>query len=150
MSHTKHSRALSDARKAEMELLVARTANEREQASLRAAGEVLEVSRKHARETTEMLREKMEEVERLRMYKQVDDRERAVKVKGLIGGVSPLRARMDPQTLTNLGRCRRERVLSKRWDPHDDRALRWPRRPTQHLTQPSIVAFICFVPSALY
>ncbi|KAH9964379.1 hypothetical protein BGW80DRAFT_1123583, partial [Lactifluus volemus] len=85
MSHTKHSRALSDARKAEMELLVARTASEREQASLRAAGEVLEVSRKHARETTEMLREKMEEVERLRVYKQVDDRERAVKVKSLVG-----------------------------------------------------------------
>jgi hypothetical protein len=90
MSHTKHSRALSDARKAEMELLVARTASEREQASLRAAGEVLEVSRKHARETTEMLREKMEEVERLRMYKQVDDRERAVKVKSLVGEVSVL------------------------------------------------------------
>ncbi|KAI0254969.1 hypothetical protein BJV78DRAFT_807863 [Lactifluus subvellereus] len=84
-SHSRHSRALSDAHKAEMELLVARTANEREQANLRATGEVLEASRKHARETTEMLRGKMEEVERLRMYKQVDDRERTVKVKGLVG-----------------------------------------------------------------
>ncbi|KAI0303583.1 hypothetical protein B0F90DRAFT_1916580 [Multifurca ochricompacta] len=85
ISQSRHSRALSDAHKAEMELLIARTANEREQAGLRAAGEVLEASRKHARETTEMLREKMEEVERLRVYKQMDDRERAVKVKGLVG-----------------------------------------------------------------
>lgn len=84
-SHTRHSRALSDAHKAEMDLLIARTANEREQVGLRAAGEVLEASRKHARETTDMLRDKMQEVERLRVYKGVDDRERAVKVKGLVG-----------------------------------------------------------------
>jgi len=71
-----------------MELLAARTENERRQASLRAAGEVLEASRRHARETTEMLREKMEEVERLRIYKQVDDRERTIKVKSLARGVS--------------------------------------------------------------
>jgi hypothetical protein len=94
MFHSRHSHALGDAHKAEMELVVARTANEREQASLRAAGEVLEVSRKHARETTELLREKMDEVERLRMYKQVDDRERAVKVKTLTGEVGPLLARV--------------------------------------------------------
>ncbi|KAI0254964.1 hypothetical protein BJV78DRAFT_1279588 [Lactifluus subvellereus] len=62
-------------------------ANEREQANLRATGEALEASHKYARETTEMLRGKMEEVDRLRMYKQVDDRERTgtVKVKGLVG-----------------------------------------------------------------
>jgi len=71
-----------------MELLAARTANERGKASLRAAKEVLEASRRHARETTEMLREKMEEVERLRIHKQVDDMERAVKVKCLVGEVS--------------------------------------------------------------
>jgi hypothetical protein len=71
-----------------MELLAARTAHERGKASLRAAGEVLEASRRHARETTEMLREKMEEVERLRIHKQVDDRERAIKVKSLVGEVS--------------------------------------------------------------
>jgi hypothetical protein len=70
-----------------MELLAARTANERGQASLRAAGEVLEASRRHARETTEMLREKMEEVERLQIHKQVDDRERAIKMKRLVGRV---------------------------------------------------------------
>jgi hypothetical protein len=88
LSHSRHSRALSDAHKAEMELLTARTANEQGQASLRAAGEVLTASRKHARETMEMLREKTEEVERLRIDKQVDDRERAIKMKGLVGGVS--------------------------------------------------------------
>ncbi|KAI9461593.1 hypothetical protein BJY52DRAFT_1117071, partial [Lactarius psammicola] len=88
-SHTRHSRALSDARKAEMKVLIARTENEREQAGLRAAGEVLEASRKHAREITDMLRDKMQEVEQLRVYKGVDDRERAVKVKSLVGQVSP-------------------------------------------------------------
>jgi hypothetical protein len=88
LSHSRHSRALSDAHKAEMELLAARTANEQGQASLRAAGEVLEASRKHARETMEMLREKTEEVERLRVHKQLDDRERAIKMKGLVGQVS--------------------------------------------------------------
>ena len=86
--HTRHSRALSDAHKAEMQLLVARTANEREQAGLRAAGEELEASRKHARETTDMLRDKMQEIERLRVLKGVDDREGAVKAKGLVEQVS--------------------------------------------------------------
>ena len=71
-----------------MEFLAARTASERGKASLRAAGEVLEASRTHVRETTEMLREKMEEVERLRINKRVDDRERAIKVKSLVGEVS--------------------------------------------------------------
>ncbi|KAH9003018.1 hypothetical protein EDB86DRAFT_2799375 [Lactarius hatsudake] len=87
-SHTRHSRALSDAHKAEMNVLIARTANEREQAGLRAAGEELEACRKHARQTTDMLRDKMQEIERLRVYKGVDDRERAVKVKRLVGQVS--------------------------------------------------------------
>ncbi|KAH9960882.1 hypothetical protein BC827DRAFT_1267925 [Russula dissimulans] len=86
VSHSWHSRALSDAHKAEMGLLAARTESERRQGSLRAAGEVLEANRKHAFKTTEMLREKMEEVERLRICKQVDDRERAIKVKSLAGG----------------------------------------------------------------
>jgi hypothetical protein len=86
--HTRHSRALGDAHKAEMKLLIARTENEREQAGLRAAGEELEASRKHARETTDMLRDKMQEVERLRMHKGVDDREGAVKAKSLVGQVS--------------------------------------------------------------
>lgn len=71
-----------------MQLLVARTANEREQAGLRAAGEELEASRKHARETTDMLRDKMQEIERLRALKGVDDREGAVKAKGLVEQVS--------------------------------------------------------------
>ena len=39
------------------------------------------------RETTEMLHEKIEEIERLRIQKQVDDRERAIKVKSLVGEV---------------------------------------------------------------
>ena len=86
--HTRHSRAVSDAHKAEMKLLIARTENERELAGLRAAGQELEASRKHARETTDMLRDKMQEVERLRMHKGVDDREGAVKAKNLVGQVS--------------------------------------------------------------
>ena len=86
--HTRHSRALSDAHKAEMNLLIARTENEREQAGLRAAGEELEASRKHARETTDMLRDKMQEVERLRAHKGVDDREGTVKAKSLVAQVS--------------------------------------------------------------
>ena len=39
------------------------------------------------RETTDMLHEKIEEIERLRIQKQVDDRERAIKVKSLVGEV---------------------------------------------------------------
>jgi len=50
-----------------------------------AAGAELEASRKHARETTDMLRDKMQEVEWLRVHKGVDDREGAVKAKGLVG-----------------------------------------------------------------
>jgi len=84
--HSLHSRALGDAHKAEMDLLSARTANEQGQASLRAADEVLEASRKHVRETTEMLRKKMWEVDRLRSYKKVDDKEHATK--------SPIRRRL--------------------------------------------------------
>ena len=90
MSHSRHSRALSDAHKAEMELLAARTANEHGQASLRAAEEVLEASRRHARETSKMLREKMEEVDGLRAHKRVDDKKRGIKVKGPVGQVSSL------------------------------------------------------------
>ena len=83
-----------------MKLLIARTANEREQAGLRAAGEELEACRKHARETTDMLRDKMQEVERLRVHKGVDDRERAVKVKSLNGQVSP-----SPRALRREDNC---------------------------------------------
>lgn len=90
-SRTRHSRAQSDAHRAEMKVLIARTANEREQAGLHAAGKELEECRKHARETTDMLRDKMQEVERLRVHKGVDDRERAVKAKSLNGQVSPAR-----------------------------------------------------------
>jgi biotin operon repressor len=79
VSHSLHSRALSDAHKAEIVLLTARTANEQGQASLRAAGEVLDTSRKHVNETTKMLRKKMDEVDRLRARKMVDDKEHAIK-----------------------------------------------------------------------
>ncbi|KAA1467616.1 hypothetical protein DENSPDRAFT_832723 [Dentipellis sp. KUC8613] len=84
-SHTIHSKAITDAHKAEMDFLAAQSAQERAQTALRAAAEALERSREHARDTTEMLREKMDEVERIRMHKQADDRERALKVKGLTG-----------------------------------------------------------------
>ena len=66
-----------------MNLLAARTENERGQAAVRASEEALEASRRHARETTDMLCQKMEEVESLRMQKQADDRERTLKVKSL-------------------------------------------------------------------
>ena len=75
MSHSLHSRALSDAHKAEIDLLTARTANEQGQASLRAAGEVLNASRKHVDETTKMLQKKLDEVDRLRAHKMADDKE---------------------------------------------------------------------------
>lgn len=86
MFHSRHSRALSDAHKAEMELLAARTASERGQATLRAAAEVLEASRKHARETSMMLEKKIEQVDSLRTHKKVDGKERAT--KGPVGQVS--------------------------------------------------------------
>jgi hypothetical protein len=83
-----HSRALSDAHKAEIDLLTARTADEQGQASLRAAGEVLDASRKHVNETTKMLRKKMDEVDRLRAHKMADDKEQVI--KNPIRRVSPL------------------------------------------------------------
>jgi len=57
---------------------------------LRAAGEVLEATRKHGRETTEMLRNKMEVVDRIRVraHKKVDDKEHTI--KSPIRRVSPL------------------------------------------------------------
>ena len=73
-----------------MDLLAARTANDQGQANLRAAGEALDATRKHVRETTKMLREKMEEVDRLRAYKKVDGKEHALKSPGPIRRVSLL------------------------------------------------------------
>lgn len=69
-----------------MAFLAAQALHEKWQANLRSAEETLEASREHARRTTEMLREKNEEVEHLRATKQVDDRERLVKMKQLNGG----------------------------------------------------------------
>lgn len=79
MSHSSYSHALEDAHKAEMDLLAARTVNEQKEISLRAAGDVLESSRKHMNTTNEMLRKKIEEVDRLRAHKKVDDKEHAIK-----------------------------------------------------------------------
>ena len=87
LSRSRHSHALNDAHKAEMQLLAARIAHERGQAGQRATGQALEASRRHVRETTDMLHEKIEEIERLRIQKQEDDRERAIKVKSLVGEV---------------------------------------------------------------
>jgi selenocysteine lyase/cysteine desulfurase len=81
--HTVQSRAISEAHKAEMSLLAARNENERSQAAVRASEEALEASRRHARETTDMLCQKMEEVEALRLHKQADDRERSLKFQSL-------------------------------------------------------------------
>ena len=73
-----------------MTYLNARSAHEKALATRQAAEEALEASRQHARETTEMLRLKTEEVEHLRAVKGVDDRERAVKLRELVGDVCPL------------------------------------------------------------
>lgn len=69
-----------------MAFLAAQAVHEKAQATLRSAEETLEASREHARTTTEMLREKNEELEHLRLTKQADDRERLVKMKQLTGG----------------------------------------------------------------
>ncbi|KAI0319217.1 hypothetical protein OF83DRAFT_838089 [Amylostereum chailletii] len=70
-----------------MALLAARSAHEKAVTTLQSAEEALEASRQHARETTEMLRLKAEEVEHLRVVKGTDDRERAVKIRELVGDV---------------------------------------------------------------
>ena len=62
-----------------MDLLAARTVNEQKETSLRAADDVLKASRKHMKTTTDMLRKKVEEVDRLRAHKKVDDKEHAIK-----------------------------------------------------------------------
>jgi hypothetical protein len=74
-----HTRALSDAHKAEMDLLAARTANDQAQVSLRASAEALQASRRHVRETGDVLQAKKIEVDRLRPRKKVDDKEHAIK-----------------------------------------------------------------------
>jgi hypothetical protein len=84
-AHAGHARALAAEHKAELAFLAARQAHEKAQAELRAAEAALEASRAHARETTEMLREKAEEVETLRLQKGTDDRERALRVRDLVG-----------------------------------------------------------------
>ncbi|KAI0319215.1 hypothetical protein OF83DRAFT_1170413 [Amylostereum chailletii] len=84
-SHTAHAKALADEHKKEMALLAARSAHEKAVTTLQSAEEALEASRQHARETTEMLRLKAEEVEHLRVVKGTDDRERAVKIRELVG-----------------------------------------------------------------
>jgi len=71
-----------------MQLLTARIEHDRWQAIQHATGQALDANSTHVRETTERLRETMEKVERLRIKKQIDDRERAVKVKSLVGEVS--------------------------------------------------------------
>lgn len=74
-----HSQAVSDAHKAEMDLLAARTANDQAQVSLRGAKEVLETCRRHVHKVEGVLQEKTDEVNRLRAYKKVDDKERTIK-----------------------------------------------------------------------
>jgi hypothetical protein len=66
---------MSDAHKAEMDLLAARVANDHAQISLQASEEALETTRRHVRETDHVLQAKTTEVDRLRARKTVNDKE---------------------------------------------------------------------------
>ncbi|KAI0043828.1 hypothetical protein FA95DRAFT_1562910 [Auriscalpium vulgare] len=85
VANTKFTNALKEARKAEITYMAALETHQRCQSTLKSHEEALENSRRHARDTTEMLREKMEEVENVQLHKQADDRERAIKIKNLAG-----------------------------------------------------------------
>ncbi|KAI0034581.1 hypothetical protein K488DRAFT_83876 [Vararia minispora EC-137] len=84
-THAAHARALGAEHRAELAAIAARKAHEKARAEMQSAEEALEASRAHAREATEMLRVKAEEVEALRLQKGADDRERAVRVRELVG-----------------------------------------------------------------
>lgn len=81
MALSVHSHAVDAGHKSDMDLLAASTAHDQAQANLRAAEMVLEATRKHRRETTEVVQKKLEEVDHLRgqTNKKVDDEGRAIK-----------------------------------------------------------------------
>ncbi|EPQ52829.1 hypothetical protein GLOTRDRAFT_140435 [Gloeophyllum trabeum ATCC 11539] len=84
-AHTAHATTLKSFHKTELAFLAARAKYESALTDLRNTEEGLEKTRKHAEMVTDMVREKMREVEELRGMKRVDDRERMVKVSELKG-----------------------------------------------------------------
>ncbi|KAK0469705.1 uncharacterized protein EV420DRAFT_1634123 [Desarmillaria tabescens] len=79
-AHTAHARALAALQKNEAAFLAARTKYEIAQAQLHAEAETLEISRNNAREATEHMQEKSQEVDGLRTMFGIDEREREVKL----------------------------------------------------------------------
>ncbi|KZT24403.1 hypothetical protein NEOLEDRAFT_1050951, partial [Neolentinus lepideus HHB14362 ss-1] len=84
-AHTTHATTLKGFHKTELEYLAARAKYESALTDLKNAEEGLEQMRHHAAMVTDMVKEKMREVEDLRGMKKVDDRERMVKVTELKG-----------------------------------------------------------------
>ncbi|TFK45837.1 hypothetical protein OE88DRAFT_1085133 [Heliocybe sulcata] len=86
-SHTAHAETVKSFHKTELVYISARSKYESATTDLKNAEEALEQTRRHAQMVTDMVREKMREVEELRGMKRVDDRERMVKVSELRGKV---------------------------------------------------------------
>ncbi|KAK0223287.1 hypothetical protein IW262DRAFT_1268641 [Armillaria fumosa] len=79
-AHTAHARALAAVQKTEAAFHAARTKYETAQAQLQAETETLDSSRNNAREATEHVQEKSQEVDCLRTMFGVDEREREVRL----------------------------------------------------------------------
>ena len=77
--------SLSNFQKCENAYNIARTKYEAAQAELAALEDVLETSKRNAREATEIMQEKLRDVNMLRAQKGVDDRERELKLVELMG-----------------------------------------------------------------
>ncbi|THV07301.1 hypothetical protein K435DRAFT_643790 [Dendrothele bispora CBS 962.96] len=79
-AHTAHTKSLIAFQKAEAAYLAARTKYETAQAEMNAENEVLEIARDNARDATERMQEKAQEIDSLRTMLGVDERERQVKI----------------------------------------------------------------------
>ena len=84
-AHTAHSKTVSNFQKVEAAFLAARAKMEIAQAQLNAEAETLDIARSNAREATEAMQEKSQEVDALRTMFGVDAREREVKLVQLNG-----------------------------------------------------------------
>jgi len=82
-THTSYTRVLSRFQEEERAFLAARTKYEAAQAYLHSEKEALERVRSSARDVTERLQEKSQEVDGLRATYAVDERERATKLAEL-------------------------------------------------------------------
>ncbi|KZT57935.1 hypothetical protein CALCODRAFT_495596 [Calocera cornea HHB12733] len=79
----RHTKAARQENKLNQLYLTAKAKWEQSAAYLKSSTEALEQSREHARNQTELLREKTAEVDRLRAQKATDDRERQAKISAL-------------------------------------------------------------------